>query len=228
MKNKYYYRSHMSEADFRRIVKCFSLDLTATQTVEMTGLNRKTVDRLYSAIRMRIAEYNRSTSPIAEPSVGEFEVDESYFGAKRVKGKRGRGAGSKTIVFGLFKRNGMVYTEIVPDVKSATLQRIIRGFADIESVIHSDGWRGYDGLVDLGYEKHFRVEHGKNEFSQGNGRHINGIESFWGYAKHRLTKFKGIPKHLFHLHLKETEFRFNYRDQDLYQLFLKWFRDNPL
>ena len=95
-----------------------------------------------------------------------------------VKGKRGRGAGSKTIVFGLSKRDGKVYTEIVPDCSAKTLQRIIRGYADIESVIHSDGWRGYNGLVDLGYEKHFRVDHSKDEFSKGSGKHINGIESF--------------------------------------------------
>ena len=224
MENKYIHRSHLSEAKFRQIIKCFSLDLTATQTTKMTGLNRKTIDRLYSAIRARIAERNKEMSPI----VGEFEVDESYFGAKRVKGKRGRGAGSKTIVFGLFKRDGKVYTEIVPDVKSATLSAIIRGYADINSVIHSDGWRGYNGLVDLGYEKHFRVDHSKDEFSKGDGRHINGIESFWGYAKHRLAKFKGIPKHLFYFHLKETEFRFNNRNQDLYILFLSWFRERPL
>jgi len=26
-------------------------------------------------------------------------------------------------------------------------------------VLHTDGWRGYDGLVDLGFDKHFRVSH---------------------------------------------------------------------
>ena len=35
---------------------------------------------------------------------GEIEEGESYFGAKRVRGKRGRGAGKKTPVFGLLKR----------------------------------------------------------------------------------------------------------------------------
>jgi len=49
------------------------------------------------------------------PLAGEIEVDESFFGPRRVKGKRGRGAYGKTIVFGVFKRNGKVYTEIVPD-----------------------------------------------------------------------------------------------------------------
>ena len=171
-----------------------------------------------------MADHRRQTSPFQ----GEIEVDECYFGPKRVPGKRGRGAGGKTIVFGLFKRQGKVYTEIIPDAKAATLQAIVRGHADIESVIHTDAWRGYDGLVDLGFEKHFRVNHAQNEFSKGNGLHINGIESFWGYAKHRLVKFKGIPKNLFEIYLKETEFRFNHRGQNLYHLLLQMFRHQPL
>jgi transposase len=80
-----------------------------------------------------------------------------------------------------------VYTEIVPDCKKATLQAIIRGRVSADAVIHSDGWRGYDGLVDVGYAKHFRVHHGANEFANGES-HINGIESFWSYAKRRLTE----------------------------------------
>ena len=224
MENKYAYRSKITEAKFREIVKLFSLDLTATQITAIVGLNPKTVDLLINRIRARILLMSKSEDPTA----GEFEADESYFGPRRVKGKRGRGAGGKTIVFGLYKREGKVYTEIVPDAKAKTLQAIIRGQAGIESVIHTDAWRGYDGLVDMGYEKHYRVKHGKNEWSGGSGRHINGIESFWGYAKHRLTKFKGIPRNKFELYLKETEFRFNHRGQDLYLLLLNEFRSHPL
>lgn len=224
MKNKYIYHAHISERKTRQIIKCFALDLAGTQTAEMTGLNLNTVDRIFNKIRVRILENCQTAFPVQ----GEFEADESYFGPRRVKGKRGRGAGGKTIVFGLYKRDGKVYTEIVSDAKAKTLQAIIRGQADIESVIHTDGWRGYDGLVDLGYEKHFRVNHGNNEFSSGHGNHINGIESFWGFAKHRLAKFKGIPKNKFELHLKETEFRFNARGQNIYLILLKDLRDNPL
>ena len=224
MKNKYVYRSKITEAKFRQVVKLFSLDLTATQITEIVGLNPKTVDLLINKIRVRISLISKSENQ----TLGEFEADESYFGPRRVKGKRGRGAGSKTIVFGLYKRDGKVYTEIVPDAKAKTLQAIIRGHADIESVIHTDAWRGYDGLVDVGYEKHYRVKHGKSEWSNGNGNHINGIESFWGYAKHRLTKFKGIPRDRFELHLKETEFRFNHRGQDIYHVLLNVFRSHPL
>jgi transposase-like protein len=46
-------------------------------------------------------------------SLADIEVDESYFGARRVKGKRGRGARGKIIVFGLLKRGDKVYTQII-------------------------------------------------------------------------------------------------------------------
>ena len=141
--------------------------------------------------------------------------------------KGGRGAGSKTIVFGIFKRNGWVSTEIVPDARKTTIQRIIRGKVALDSVIHSDGWPGYHGLVDMGFEKHLRVEHGNNEFANAQS-HINGIESFWAYAKLRLSKMKGIQKHTFYLHLKETEFRFNYRRDSVYHLLLRLLREQPI
>ena len=68
---------------------------------------------------------------------GIVEVDESFFGARRVKGRRGRGACGKTVVFGVFERDGKVYTEIVPDGSKATLQGIIRGRVDPDSVINT-------------------------------------------------------------------------------------------
>lgn len=190
-KNKYANRSKISEKKIRETVRYFAMDLEATKIAELTKLNRNTINRYLKEIRKKIAEYCKKESPFS----GEIEVDESYFGAKRVKGKRGRGSGGKTIVFGLLKRNGKVYAEIVPDCKRNTLQAIIRGKVDLESVIHSDGWRGYNGLVDLGYKKHFRVHRGKNEFVRGKS-HINGIESFWGTTKTRLSKRRGIKKGL--------------------------------
>ena len=184
MKNKYVLRSKISEAKFRQLVRLFCVDLNATQIVQVAALNRNTVNRLLQGIRERIAFACEAESPVS----GEVEVDESYFGARRVRGIRGRGARGKTIVFGLFKRYGRVYTEIVPDCSRATLQGIIRGRIDPGSVIHSDGWRGYNGLVDLGYQKHYRVQHGENEFANDQS-HINCIESFWAYAKKHLLRF---------------------------------------
>ena len=221
--NKYAVRSKISEAKFRQMVKLFAIDLDASQVTQVTGLNRNTVNRYFMALRRRIAEFCEQQAPVR----GEIELDESYFGPRRVKGFRGRGASCKTIVFGIFKRQGGVYTEIVPDCSRATLQAVIRGRVSLESVIHSDGWRGYNGLVDIGYQKHFRVNHGENEFANERS-HINGIESFWGYAKTRLARFRGLSKSTFFWHLKECEFRFNHRAQDIYKVLLKIVRTNPL
>ena len=221
--NRYYRRSHISEKKFRETLKYFALDLTANRTALLTGLTHKTVNQIYLKIRHRLAQDCQRESPFS----GEVEVDESYFGAKRVKGKRGRGASGKTIVFGIYKRNGKVFTEIVPNVQRKTLQAIIRGRVSIETVIHSDSWRGYNGLVDLGYPKHFRVNHSEGEFATKDSN-INGIESFWSSAKRRLQKFNGVRKDTFNLHLKECQYRFNHRNENLYRALLTLLKKYPL
>jgi len=81
-KNKYANRSKISEAKIRQIVKRFSLDLNASQITQITGLNRNTINRYLNEIRARIAEFCERQSPFS----GEVEVDESFFGARRVKG----------------------------------------------------------------------------------------------------------------------------------------------
>ena len=99
------------------------------------------------------------------------------------------------------------------------------------ATVFTDGFKTYDGLVSMGYKKHYRVHHGKNEFAKRAGKirnHINGIENFWGVAKVRLYKFRGMDKKTFYLHLKECEFRFNNRDKDIYKLLLNILRKYPL
>ena len=222
-KNRYFRHSKISEAKFRRLVKCFALDLSATATAELLKMSVRSVNTIFIRIRVRMTEQCEMEGPFK----GIVELDESYFGPKRVKGKRGRGASEKTIVFGILKRNDRVYTEIVPDASKATLQAVIRGHVELDSVINTDSWKSYDGLVDVGYSKHFRVRHRDNEFASGTN-HINGIESFWSYAKQRLAKLRGIRKEHFYYHLKECEFRFNHRHEDLYQVLLKLLREHPL
>ena len=52
-------------------------------------------------------------------------------------------------------------------------------------------------------------------------RHVNGIESFWSYAKRRLAKFNGVASERFVLFLKECEFRFNNKDEDVFEILCK-------
>jgi transposase len=126
-KNRYYNRSKISEAKFRQLIRYFAMDLTATDCAELTGLSVRSVNSIYQRIRRRLAQLCEQVSPLG----GELEADESYFGPRRIRGVRGRGAGQKTVVFGLLKRGSNVYTEIVPNASKAILQAIIRGKADV-------------------------------------------------------------------------------------------------
>lgn len=191
-RNRYANRARISNKQLRQLIWYFVVDLTASQIALLAGLNRHTVNRYLRAIRERIAQFCEMESLFG----GEGEVDESYFGARRIKGKRGRGAYGKTIVFGLFQRNGQVYTKLVPDCRKRTLQAIIRGKVTLDSVIYSDGWRGYNGLVDVGYGKHLRVDHGQDEFVRGRA-HVNGIEGFWGMPKIASPPFTGSTSRRF-------------------------------
>lgn len=205
----------ISTFKIKKIVKHFCLDINASKAAPLVGVNRNTINDWYHHFRVAIYAHQHKEF---EKIIGEAEVDESYFGARRVRGyhgklKRGRGT-RKQPVFGILKRNGRVYTEIVPNCTSEVLNAIIRGKIDTSTTIYSDGWRSYDGLVDVGYDKHFRVNHGENEWSKGRGIHINGIENFWSFTKRRLAKFNGVKKN-FDLHLKECEWRYGRSYQQL-------------
>ncbi|MDR1551415.1 MAG: IS1595 family transposase [Holosporaceae bacterium] len=200
MKNRYIKNAHISEAKFKEILRLFGADLTATQISELAKLERKTVNRILQLLRARIAEFAEEESCFCS---GEIEIDESYFGARRVRGKRGRGALGKTKVFGMKKRDDKVYTQVVANCSAAELVPIIKKLAPNDSTIYSDEWKAYDGLVNEGYKKHYRVKHSDDVFANGRA-HMNGIENFWGVAKSRLIKLLGIRKEKFNLHLKET------------------------
>jgi len=209
----------ISTYKFRKVVLCFCLDLTAVQTSKLLGINRNTINKYFNMFRQLVYIHQLDQM---KKFVGEVEVDESYFGPRRLKGRstrRGRGT-HKQPVFGIFERNGRVYTEIIADCSIRTLRKIMTGKIDLGSTIYSDSWTGYNGLVDVGFDKHFRVNHKKNEFSNFKGAHVNGIESFWSYTKRRLTKFNGVKKN-FHLHLKECEWRWSKPSQELESELLK-------
>ena len=107
---------------------------------------------------------------------------------------------------------------------------VVERQVDKEAIVYTDGFASYDGLVDWGYGRQYRVNHGADEFvERANSRnHVNGIESFWGSAKKRLVKFHGIMRADFNLHLKECEFRFNMRQRNIYKFLLTEFRKKPI
>jgi transposase len=188
-----------------RLMEHFVAGTPARTAASLVGVHHNSAIRFFHKLRAKIAikQQNRS-----EQFCGKIEMDESYFGGHR-KGKRGRGAAGKVPVFGILKRGGQVYTQVVEDTKSNTLMPIILDKIRPDSIVYTDCYRSYNAL-DVSEFKHYRINHSKLFAQKQN--HINGIENFWNQAKRHLRKYNGVPKQNFNLFLKECEWRFNIGD----------------
>ena len=178
------------------------MEATARAAADLLEIQANTASLFYNKVRMVIAAKLEKDASIF---AGEIELDESYFGGVR-KGKWGRGASGKIPVFGILKRRGKVYTQVLDNTKTDTLIPIIRQKIRPDSIVYTDGYRSYNAL-DVAEFKHYRINH--SELFADKQNHINGIENFWNQAKRVLRKYNGIPAKNFNLFLKECEFRFN-------------------
>jgi transposase len=73
MKNKYCKRSHISEAQFRSVLRCFSQDFDSYSTAEILGISRRSIQKYFEKLRTRISTWVSDEKPFS----GEVEVDES-------------------------------------------------------------------------------------------------------------------------------------------------------
>ena|ERR1043166_405804 len=200
-------RSKLSEKQTGRLCEHFVAGTPARTAAALVGVNKNTAALFFHRLREIVAARIEDECPVH----GEIEIDECYFGGVR-KGKRGRGAAGKVPVFGILKRRGRVYTKMIPNARAATLMPIIKAKIRADSIVYSDAFGTYDVLDVSGFHHH-RINH-RETFVAGAGRHINGIENFWNQAKRHLRKYNGVPRHHFHLFIKECEWRFNYGSPD--------------
>ena len=187
-----------------RLLEFFVLEVTARSAADLLGIQVNSAALFYRKVRAVITYHLEQEAH--EMFEGAVELDESYFGGAR-KGKRGRGAAGKVVVFGILKRGGKVFTKVVNDTQAATLIPLITRKVAPDSIVYTDFYRSYNAL-DVSDFHHHRINHSAL-FATGKN-HINGIESFWNQAKRVLRKYNGIPRESFPLFLKECEFTFNY------------------
>jgi transposase len=199
------------------VLSAFRRQQTALLTSVTLDIPYKAVKRIYDNLRLAIIRQCEREAGILS---GEIELDEAYFGGKR-KGQRGRGAAGKAVVFGLLERDGRVYTKVVDSVSKEVLMDVIRRKSRKGSVYYTDSFKSYNSLKRYG--KHYTVRHTKTFVRKGKKRlvHINGIEGFWSFAKHNLYNYRGVSKSNFPLYLKEMEYRYNHRKENLLSLLIK-------
>lgn len=214
-------RSKLSLRFWYELIWNFALCHSARKSGKLLGEDAKVCWQGYQRIRQAIVQASYRGR---KKFTGTVELDESFYGGtfknlrKHVRqelrslglNKRGGGAKyRKQPVFGIFKRNGQVYLEPIPETKAKILSPIIKKKVKVGADVFSDTGTWYSGLVGLGYI-HRTVDHGKQEYVDGEV-HINGLEGFWGLSKTNMHTYKGIKKKNWLLYLKEMEFRYNNR-----------------
>lgn len=197
-----------------RLVEFFCLGVPAYRLRFQVPLNRKTIQRWFQILREII--YDVQLKELTELS-GEIEMDETMFGGKRT-GKRGWGAAGKQMVFGILQRDGIVLTFPITSRGKQELIPLMTTHTKPGSLYYTDDWHAYTFLPIRG--NHVII---KKELGRPRGRdHINGIEGFWSYAKHWLYHYRGVPEDYFHFYLKEIEWRFNHRNENLVTILRKY------
>ena len=113
----------IKEKSTEKAAPFFVLEVTVRSAADILGIQPNSAILFYHKIRMVISHYLALVAD--EVFEGPVELDESYFGGRR-KGRRGRGAAGKVVVFGILKCNGRVYTVVADNAKSDTLMPAIK------------------------------------------------------------------------------------------------------
>ena len=213
----------LTRHQWQALLRCHVHGLSAQAVAHEVAVPKTRVLRALTVLRQALV---RTVPPVFR---GTVEIDETYLGGvwknkrlrqRRVGTLRGRGT-TKTPVFGILCRGGLVWAQVVPDVAARTLLPLLRRRVRRGAIVCSDTLTSYTGVAAQGYV-HRLVAHGHGEFSDQRGSHINGLEGFWGYLKRRLAAKGGIRRERLPLYLAEYVWRYNHRrlsvDQQVPQL----------
>ncbi len=216
-KNRYIPRAKLSEQQFRQLVSLFALDLEASRIASSLGVSRNTVNGYLRRIRLVIAE----ASFAAAPEVESFSCGGAFFMVGEAKGgSRYFHKGSK-LFFGVLRADNTMRAEIFPEAASRVTRALLRMELYIEGQVYEQGetdggWRSF--------ERRLRDAERAVSFDaclQRRRRPEESIAEYMQYSSNRLEKFRGVREDVILLHMKECEFRFNHRGQNLYTVLMR-------
>lgn len=223
MKNRYLKGAHLSERKVRELLKLFSEDLTATQIANITGISRITVNAYFKLIRTHIAKFCEEKNPLRHTNGSlvflPIDIPSSEIQAT---------GGTRKSLYGIFKKDSFIYTDKVGDIDTAWMYDWFKGKAVADpELIRKHHLHLYSGIADFNSIRLFRINDAQPNGTRGRSQ-IDEIDLFWGMLKSRLIKFRGLNGSTLYLHVKETEFRYNYRDADLFEILIDILNKRPL
>lgn len=224
MKNRYLKGAHLSERKVRELLKLFCEDLTATQIANITGISRITVNAYFKLIRTHIAKFCEEKNPLRHTNgtMVFLPIKHASSGALAQQGA------IRKALYGIFKKESFIYTGKIDDIDPVWLYDWLKGRTIAEpEMVRKYHLHLYSGIADFNSIRLYRINEAAPNGNRGRSQ-IDEIDLFWGMLKSRLIKFRGLNGSTLYLHVKETEFRYNYRDADVFEILLEILNKRPL
>ncbi|WP_290791290.1 hypothetical protein [Flavihumibacter sp. UBA7668] len=208
MKNRMLKGAHLSERKCREILHYFCEDLTATQIAAITGVSRVTVNAYLKLIRTRLAQHCEDAFPTHQLPENFVSIKGSLSGLP------------KTPYFGFTRYNGQVYATGLENISREHLLnwqkqhtgQITGEMQTIHAVADFNSWRLYR----------------RDMLAAGASTNGDDISGFWGLTRNRLMKFRGVNRNTLYLHIKECEFRYNNRNENMQAKLIQLINKHPL
>jgi len=221
MKNRYLKGAHISERKVREMLKLFSEDLTATQIANISGISRITVNAYLKLIRTHLAIFSDENNLLHKNGNSSGYLLNGSNGVNVQEP-------SKKYFYGIYKHVDYIYTEKLTGINSEWLYDWLKGKIQAEGgLIEKHRLQVFHGIADFNSIKLFRINTPPSGNVKGRSS-IDEIDMFWGLLKSRLVKFRGLNSSTLHLHVKETEFRYNHRNEEIYELIVNIIQRKPL
>lgn len=220
MKNKYLKGAHLSERKVRELIKLFCDDLTATQIASITGISRITVNAYFKLIRTHIARFCEERNPlhVSKGTLAFIPIDNSALGLENSEN------GNRKPFYGIYKKDDHIHADKLPELDSDWLTNWMKGRVEEGTdIAEKHSLHLYKGIADF---NNIRLHRLNGTIAGRNGQ--DEIDLFWTMLKSRLVKFRGLNGGTLYLHVKETEFRYNYRSSDIYEMLLDILHQQPL
>ena len=182
------------------IIKLFELEIPPTQLAKEVGISYPTALKAIYLIRRAIAQASGDEDTVVGESSGAG--DEDHYPST-----------DHSRVFGLNEREGKIKISVVPNLTAEAVLQEQPKFVKQGPIVFTGPFRQYDGLILW----RFRLPGGSAKSSTPRGKSpLDGLDSFWTFARPRLSKFhRSSDQDLFYF-LREIVFRYEHRDEELF------------
>jgi len=208
----------LSPRQWLRLLRLFAAEETAHAMAATLGLAYNTAYKAATVARLAILAASLDGLAILRSPLGP----EIGFSGKALRPKSSEEPLGTEPVFGILERDGMVFIDYLPAMGPEDLLHFNRNFSlplsRLGGIVYSDRYQRYETLVVCGSELLSRrlIE------VAGRAPAVDPSKTgFWPYARERLVRFHGVTARKFPLYLKELEFRYNHREQDIIPILLE-------